>query len=408
MAPTNDLSVGAPPIETLKVSSTDPLVEATPVQCKEVDSSSDVDSIIEVESIAEVESISELESIDEGLESVDEGLESEAVKSTVSDDGYCSPVDQEFIVGSIGISANIEESTTQSTFCSENWEIRHDGSEERSFQILDVPGKGKGMFALKKIYPGEIILREVPLVITADEIFNDYEKCEKFLDKAVDKMSMQQRKRFLSLSDGRSLDDPTYVGRLYTNDMDWDGDVCLCPTMARANHSCRPNADFYSRVDLGEMRLVATNIIQQGSEITICYLPSSGEASDKRKVRQDSLLNFWGFLCTCKECTLKDEDLDLNDALREEIKELQSCGLEKLTLDELHHLSLLCLEVGVKPSYNLDILEAMYDRSQTQVDKYIQSIRGLGVSMHTYGEDSKMAAKWRQRLELDDYSTLQF
>ena len=31
-----------------------------------------------------------------------------------------------------------------------------------------------------------------------------------------------------------------------------------------------------------------------------------------------------------------------------------------------------CLEVGVKPSYNLDILEAMYDRSQTQVDKYIQ------------------------------------
>ena len=26
----------------------------------------------------------------------------------------------------------------------------------------------------------------------------------------------------------------------------------------------------------------------------------------------------------------------------------------------------------MKPSYNLDILEAMYDRSQTQVDKYIQ------------------------------------
>ena len=94
MAPTNDLSVGAPPIETLKASSTYPIVEAIPVQCKEVDSSSDVDSIIEVESIAEVESISELESIDEGLESVDEGLESEAVKSTVSDDGYCSPVNQ--------------------------------------------------------------------------------------------------------------------------------------------------------------------------------------------------------------------------------------------------------------------------------------------------------------------------
>lgn len=366
---------------------------ADPIESKELDSISDVDSIIE--------SISEVEFIDENLEVA-------AVKSTVSDDGYCSPCDQEFIVGSAGISINADdESTTQSAFCSESWEIQQKGSEERSFEVLDIPGKGKGMFATKKIYPGEVILSEIPLVITTDEIFNDYEKCEKFLDKEVDKMSMQQRKRFLSLSDGRN-EDPTYLGRFYTNDMCWDGDVCLCPTMARVNHSCRPNSDFYTRADIGEQRLVASCIIEQGGEITICYLPSADEATDIREARQYQLRMFWGFQCTCIECILLDKEFELNEILREEIKELQSGGLQNLMMDELQRLLLLCLEICVKPTYQLEILNAMYDISPAQVDKYIQSVNGLVVAINSNGEDSSEAKMWRERLQLDEFSQLQF
>ena len=39
----------------------------------------------------------------------------------------------------------------------------------------------------------------------------------------------------------------------YTNCMSYnEKDVCVCPVMARANHSCRPNAEFISRVELGK------------------------------------------------------------------------------------------------------------------------------------------------------------
>ena len=69
----------------------------------------------------------------------------------------------------------------------------------------------------------------------------------------------------------------------YTNCMSYgDEDVCVCPVMARANHSCRPNADFVSRVDRGklssqtprdecdpgEMELRAMYIIEAGEEVS--------------------------------------------------------------------------------------------------------------------------------------------
>ena len=40
--------------------------------------------------------------------------------------------------------------------------------------------------------------------------------------------------------------------RFYTNDMSYGEDAVLCPIMARANHSCRPNAEFVTRKDLGK------------------------------------------------------------------------------------------------------------------------------------------------------------
>jgi len=210
------------------------------------------------------------------------------VESTTSDDGYCSN-DQDTSGAESLKTKNLDTDDTNSSsfflpkYCEEDWELPVEGKEDRSFVIKNIPGKGNGMFASKRIYPGEIILREIPLMLVLDEIYSDSEKCEKHLDKLVDKMNDLERRRFLSLWDGRN-EDPTYLGRFYTNDMDWDGDICVCPTMARANHSCRPNADFYTRIDLGEQRLVAISMIEEGEEITISYLPSADEGTDIRCV----------------------------------------------------------------------------------------------------------------------------
>ena len=45
------------------------------------------------------------------------------------------------------------------------------------------------------IHSGEIILREIPLMIVLDEVYSDSEKCEKYLDKVVDKMTDLERRR---------------------------------------------------------------------------------------------------------------------------------------------------------------------------------------------------------------------
>jgi hypothetical protein len=357
----------------------------------------------------------EVESIN-GDEVGVEGCNSEEkdVDNPISDDGYCSSeqcqccAEHQYSVDNSEDDRIESWSTTQSAYCTESWEVKLEGCEERSFEIKKVPGKGNGMFATKRIYPGEIILREIPLLIVTDEIYNDQDKCERYLDRIVEKMPMHDRRRFLSLTDGRNCSGPTYLGRFYTNDMDWDGDVCLCPTMARANHSCRPNTDFYTRQDLGEQRLVAISVIEKGAEITISYLPSADEGTDIRSRRQAYLRSFWGFQCTCLECTLQDEELEVNEAIREEIKEIQSGGLENLLPYELERLLSLCVEVSVKPYYLLLVIETLYTKHQDLAEKLFQSVRGLGAAIHSYGEDSVVARKWLERLQLDEFSAMQF
>jgi len=274
-----------------------------------------------------------------------------------------------------------------------------------SYEIKNIPGKGRGMFATRKIYPGEIIVREVPQIILCEEVFLDHDKCERFVEREVNKMSDKQRRRFLSLTDGRGLD--SYLGIFYTNDMDWDGDVCLCPTMARANHSCAPNAEFYTRKDIGEQRLVSLCIIEEGEEITISYMAAADEGSDNRAKRQSYLRNLYGFQCTCLVCSLEGEALEHNDAVREEIKELQACGLDNLDIQELEHLLTLCDEIKLKISYRLELIEAMCNKSSSPLDKHYQSVRALNIAINSYGVDSVRADMWRNRIEMDDFTMLE-
>ena len=42
---------------------------------------------------------------------------------------------------------------------------------------------------------GEIIVREVPQIILCEEVFLDHDKCERFVEREVNKMSDKQRRR---------------------------------------------------------------------------------------------------------------------------------------------------------------------------------------------------------------------
>ena len=121
--------------------------------------------------------------------------------------------------------------------------------------IKELPAKGLAMVALQKLYPGDIIMAELPLFVMPLAVF-DGDNGEDWLDRATNKLSCQKRELLHSLTDCRSPEEPSTMGRFYTNCMFWGEDITVCPVMARANHSCRPNAEFIPRVDLGELTIL--------------------------------------------------------------------------------------------------------------------------------------------------------
>ena len=75
--------------------------------------------------------------------------------------------------------------------------------------------------------------------------------------------------------------------------------------MAMANHSCRPNAEFIDRTDIGLQLLVVIYVIEAGDEICINYMSMEDEGCDTKEVRQEFLRRFYGFMCCCQACTLQ-------------------------------------------------------------------------------------------------------
>ena len=76
-----------------------------------------------------------------------------------------------------------------------------------AYRILAVPGKGMGMFAARDVQPGELVLREAPLmVMTWDEEEDDKHAAR------VNALSESSRTTFFSLHDKDASTEPTAKG----------------------------------------------------------------------------------------------------------------------------------------------------------------------------------------------------
>ena len=56
-------------------------------------------------------------------------------------------------------------------------------------QVRDIQGKGQGLFALRDIPMGEILIREKPMILMPDKIFDldDHRDVEVWLDKRINR-----------------------------------------------------------------------------------------------------------------------------------------------------------------------------------------------------------------------------
>ncbi len=98
--------------------------------------------------------------------------------------------------------------------------------------------------------------------------------------------------------------------------------LALFPTIARINHSCQPNCNHYWSG--GQFKIRSIQKIHPGQEISISYMsPLQRSDFHNRRSRQKILTEEFGFKCACDLCQINEDDLERNDADREQLLEIE-------------------------------------------------------------------------------------
>ncbi|GAA5856816.1 hypothetical protein JCM9279_002027 [Rhodotorula babjevae] len=214
-------------------------------------------------------------------------------------------------------------------------------AQDVAFEMVDIPGKGKGLVAARDIKAGEQILVEKPAFVV-----KDLERTEATVAAAVAKLSPSDRLVFNSLA----LADPRHgphLGRFMTNAFAMDtGTAGVLLVASRFNHSCAPNISRRFETPMMHTRFIAAVDIDQGTELEITYDPN--ELCQPRFRRQQTLYLGYGFRCTCRACSLTGANQLESDERRVKVdiirNELQKHVAQPVKLAELAKEALALLE----------------------------------------------------------------
>ncbi|KAJ7147696.1 hypothetical protein C8R43DRAFT_926195 [Mycena crocata] len=166
--------------------------------------------------------------------------------------------------------------------------------------IVDVPGKGKGVIALEHISRGTLIISEKPR-ITLPVMPSG------FPDPAALSALTPDDRAFLLSFPCPFHEDPI-LGRMKHFTPAGEATFGLCATICRVNHTCcspksRPNAAYAWNNRTKQEDLYAIEQICAGQEIEVCYL-GVAEPTDFRI----QLRNKFGFECSCPGCSRPEEE----------------------------------------------------------------------------------------------------
>ena len=139
--------------------------------------------------------------------------------------------------------------------------------------------------------------------------------------------------------------------------MSFGEDAVLCPIMARANHSCRPNAEFVTRKDLGVNHLRAIYTIEQGEEVEINYMLMETEGLEGKAARQAYLKKCYDFKCICGACNMVGDRFDADEGLRESLRQMKERGIDLLTDREVDIFVAGLYTIQAKLSYIFEVVE---------------------------------------------------
>ncbi|KAI1474274.1 SET domain-containing protein [Daldinia eschscholtzii] len=230
------------------------------------------------------------------------------------------------------------------------------------FHVAEVPGKGVGIVADRKIHKGETIFIRSPtmMVQTAPHVGLEPRTRDVLYDLAVNKLPTKGRELFMRQM-GKDVYDKieTNCFQMYIDGANDSGSHLGCyPEISRFNHDCRPNIHY--RISNMTHTTVAARDIEPGQELSISYIELMLSREERR-----SRLRKWGFECTCSHCSMSDEEVAASDARLKKIEELEAAienfnetvataetGAELVDLYEKERLDIYLGQVYTKAALN--------------------------------------------------------
>ncbi|KAM7193971.1 hypothetical protein V8F33_007477 [Rhypophila sp. PSN 637] len=283
------------------------------------------------------------------------------------------------------------------------------------FACQDVPGKGRGLVATRKIPKGTRILSDKPLIALSK--LQSVTTQKDSLIRQVEALPSSARQDFLSrpniYGDGQELADK-YFGVFRTiglpcgdDDDDDDEEAGYFPHASRINHACDNNGQKSWNKKIQRHTVHALRDIEAGEEITVYYLAMH----KNRQARQEALQRKFGFTCACRLCTLPAEENRRSDARLDRILELDNLigGAQALVVSRPHQL-LSYVDEQVRlynegGANNSGLARAYFDAAQVCVvngDLARASFfcqRAADEAVLCLGEDSPMVDLYRRMAE---------
>ncbi|KAI1761497.1 SET domain-containing protein [Hypoxylon sp. FL1150] len=198
------------------------------------------------------------------------------------------------------------------------------------YEFRELESRGVGVIANRTIRTGEVVMLRYPVIVRyMDSRPWKQNESMKLLHRAAVQLPPDDGLKMMKLAHSKGgyiIDDiiNTNAFGVLINDVDHSG---LYVDVSRLNHACKPNMfSRFSSTTLG-MEVVAYRDIEPGEELTFSYLPLN-LLSEQRQ----SLIQEWGFNCTCSLCSSKEESA-ASDRRRGRIQDL----LAELDLPEVRN-----------------------------------------------------------------------
>ena len=201
------------------------------------------------------------------------------------------------------------------------------------YAMQEFPGKGMGLVAKSDIRRGDLIMANTVSLMIDYRVFDDLPDDEwmELQALAVDHLPGPHRSTLMNLSTHNAGDLPHHerVNKITTtNAFDIDagegdeeqdsGFFVVFPEIARMNHDCRANADYYFDHKTLTQYIHAIRPIKAGEEITLSYI----NPRMKHDARKKKLQRIWGFGCVCNLCSRKAPRIAASDARITQIRDI--------------------------------------------------------------------------------------